>query len=104
VPVHETLTHRIESSGYPYGISDVRIFVPAKFELASREALLTNDHFAWPPPVFLVDPVRHLIGSTILWGGLPEKDAVYLNIAPQRNDGGAAYKLIFHDVPVDGCL
>jgi len=54
--------------------------------------------------VFLVDPVRHLIGSAILWGGLPEKDAVYLNIAPQRKDGGAVYKLIFHDVPVDGCL
>jgi hypothetical protein len=33
----------MDSSGYPYGISDVRIFVPAKFELASREALLTND-------------------------------------------------------------
>ena len=54
--------------------------------------------------MFLVDPVRHLIGSAILWGGLPEKDAVYLNIAPQRNDGDAVYKLIFHDVPVDGCL
>jgi hypothetical protein len=49
-----------------------------------------------------VDPVRHLIGSAILWGGLPEKDAVYLNITPQRNDGGAVYKLNFHDVPVDG--
>jgi hypothetical protein len=49
-----------------------------------------------------VDPVRHLIGSAILWGGLPEKDAIYLNITPQRNDGSAIYKLNFHDVPVDG--
>jgi hypothetical protein len=31
-----------------------------------------------------VDPVRHLIGSAILWGGLPEKDAIYLNITTIR--------------------
>ena len=49
-----------------------------------------------------VDPVRHLIGTAILWGGLSEKDAIYLNITPQRNDGSAIYKLNFHDVPVDG--
>src|SRR5260370_5711828 len=34
-----------------------------------------------------VDPVRHLIGSAMLWGGLPEKDALYLNITPANNDG-----------------
>src|SRR5712671_351038 len=36
-----------------------------------------------------VDPVRHLIGSAMLWGGLPEKDALYLNITPANNDGAA---------------
>jgi len=49
-----------------------------------------------------VDPVRHLIGSAILWGGLPEKDALYINITPDNNDGAAVYKLNVHDVPVDG--
>src|SRR5882724_1248291 len=49
-----------------------------------------------------VDPVRHLIGSAMLWGGLPEKDALYLNITPDNNDGAAVYKLNVHDVPVDG--
>ena len=37
----------MESSGYPYGISDLRISVPAEFELAFREALLPND-LIWP--------------------------------------------------------
>jgi hypothetical protein len=49
-----------------------------------------------------VDPVRHLIGSAILWGGLPEKDALYLNVTPDNTDGAAVYKLNVHDVPVDG--
>jgi len=46
-----------------------------------------------------VDPVRHLIGSAMLWGGLPEKDALYLNITPANNDGAAVYKLNVQDVP-----
>jgi hypothetical protein len=49
-----------------------------------------------------VDLVRHLIGSAILWGGLPEKDAIYLNVTPDNRDGSAIYKLNFQDVPVDG--
>jgi hypothetical protein len=47
-----------------------------------------------------VDPVRHLIGSAMLWGGYPEKDALYLPITPARNDG--VYKLRVGNVPVDG--
>ena len=49
-----------------------------------------------------VDPVRHLIGSAMLWGGYPEKDALYLPITPARNDGTTVYKLAVKDVPVDG--
>lgn len=45
-----------------------------------------------------VDPVRHLIGTAIGWGGLPESEAVYL--------GGSRlplgrYSMIVRDVPVD---
>jgi len=29
-----------------------------------------------------VDPVKHLIGSAMLWGGYPEKDALYLLATP----------------------
>jgi hypothetical protein len=49
-----------------------------------------------------VDPVTHLIGSAMLWGGLPEKDALYLPVTPARNDGKTVYKLKVGDVPVDG--
>jgi hypothetical protein len=49
-----------------------------------------------------VDQVRHLIGSAMLWGGYPEKDALYLPITPARNDGSTIHKLKVGDVPVDG--
>jgi len=49
-----------------------------------------------------VDPVRHLVGSALLWGGLPEKDALYLPITPAQNDGSTVHKLTAKDVPVDG--
>src|SRR5882757_10151281 len=49
-----------------------------------------------------VDPVKHLIGSAMLWGGYPEKDALYLPITPARNDGSTIHKLMVGSVPVDG--
>jgi hypothetical protein len=49
-----------------------------------------------------VDPVRHLVGSAMLWGGNPEQHALYLPIAPARNDGNTVYRLTVGDVPVDG--
>jgi hypothetical protein len=49
-----------------------------------------------------VDPVRHLIGSASAWGGNPDKDAMYLNVTPSRNDGSTIYRLHVKDVPVDG--
>jgi hypothetical protein len=48
-----------------------------------------------------VDPVKHLIGSAILWGGTPEKDTLYLPITPARNDGNTIYRLKVKDIPVD---
>jgi hypothetical protein len=49
-----------------------------------------------------VDPVMHLIGSAAGWGGNPDKDATYLNVAPADNDGKMVYRLDVKDVPVDG--
>lgn len=49
-----------------------------------------------------VDPVKHLVGSAMLWGGNPEKDALYLPTTPARNDGNTVYRLTLRDVPVDG--
>jgi len=51
---------------------------------------------------FHVDPVRHLIGTAIAWGGNPDRDAIYLNTTPAKNDGTTVYKLdIPAKVPVD---
>jgi hypothetical protein len=49
-----------------------------------------------------VDPVKHLIGSAMLWGGNPERDGLYLLTTPARNDGSTVYKLTVGEVPVDG--
>jgi hypothetical protein len=49
-----------------------------------------------------VDPVRRLIGSASAWGGNPEKEAIYLNVTPEKNDGATVYKLRVQDVPVNG--
>ena len=49
-----------------------------------------------------VDPVRYLIVTATGWGLNPDKDAIYLNITPSKNDGTTIYKLNVKDVPVDG--
>ena len=49
-----------------------------------------------------VDEVRHLIVTATGWGLNPDKDAVYLNVTPGRNDGTTIHKLVVKDVPVDG--
>jgi hypothetical protein len=54
-------------------------------------------------PAGKVDPVRHLIGTAIGWGGNPETDAFYLMISPDRNDGKTVYQIhVPAEVPVDG--
>lgn len=49
-----------------------------------------------------VDPVRRLIGAAAAWGGNPERDALYLTVSPQANDGKTVHRLTVGDVPVDG--
>lgn len=47
-----------------------------------------------------VDPIRHFMGTTIGWGGLPESEAFYTG-QPQPQPVGR-YTLSLKDVPVDG--
>ncbi|MBS3182825.1 DUF1214 domain-containing protein [Leucobacter sp. Marseille-Q4368] len=47
-----------------------------------------------------VDPVRHLLGAAIGWGGLPESEASYINVEPRLPVG--EYTLTVGDVPVEG--
>jgi hypothetical protein len=46
-----------------------------------------------------VDPVRHLIGTAAGWGGLPDDEAMYVNVDPGLPVGD--YQLTVGDVPVD---
>ena len=48
-----------------------------------------------------VDPIRHLIGAASAWGGNPEKDALYLKVAPRLNDGLIIHRLAVKTVPVE---
>jgi len=49
-----------------------------------------------------VDPIAHLLGAAYGWGGSPIKDAMYINVVPEQNDGKTPYQLTVKDVPVDG--
>ncbi|MGW4245571.1 DUF1254 domain-containing protein [Nocardia sp. NPDC004722] len=69
--------------------------------LLTLAATLPNTNGAFGPRG-QVDEVRHLIGAASAWGGNPEKDAIYLNVTPPRNDGTVDYRLHVKDVPVDG--
>ena len=46
-----------------------------------------------------VTEVRHLLGTAFGFGGLPEKEAFYLNVEPNLPVG--AYEITVKDVPVD---
>ncbi|MGB7976951.1 MAG: DUF1254 domain-containing protein [Roseiarcus sp.] len=79
----------------------------ASSQVKVREALLAlsatvSDTKGMFGPKEKVDPVRHLIGSAVAWGGNPEEDALYLNVTPAHNDGKTIYRLSVKDVPVDG--
>ena len=50
-----------------------------------------------------VNPIRHLIGSAAAWGGNPQRDATYLNVYPEKNDGKTVYYMtVPKSVPVNG--
>ncbi len=86
-------------------------FEPPRFDQVSqskvREALLAlggtlpETRGLWHETRGEVDPVRHLIGTAMAFGGNPEKDALYLNVTPAANDGRTVYRLTVKDVPVD---
>ena len=48
-----------------------------------------------------LDPIHHMMGAAVGWGGLPREAALYSNVYPEKNDGETAYTLTLKDVPVD---
>ena len=63
----------------------------APYGFDSRRAFGSEHH---------VDPLQHLIGTAVGWGGLPETEAVYDLAAMGLPDGH--YTIRVTDVPVDG--
>ncbi len=43
-----------------------------------------------------------MIGAGAAWGGLPQTDALFVNVVPDRNGGQTVYRLTLKDAPVDG--
>ena len=72
-----------------------------------REALIALSNaipdlrYAAGPNKDSVDPVRRIAAAASGWGLNPDKDAVYLNVFPERNDGQIPYRLAVKEVPVD---
>jgi hypothetical protein len=74
-----------------------------------REALVTlgstlpdSKHMFGTPEQ--VEPVRHLIGTAIGWGGNNEHDALYVIEFPIQCDGKTVHRLTFREdeLPIDG--
>ncbi|OCC03587.1 hypothetical protein BA190_17825 [Labrys sp. WJW] len=40
-----------------------------------------------------VDPIQHLIGTAAGWGGIPDRDAIYVSFTPAKNDGQTVHTL-----------
>lgn len=59
----------------------------------------TGDTYGKPDEV---DPVKHLLGTAIAWGGMPEEATLFLFRTPEQNDGETPYTLTVDDVPIDG--
>ncbi len=49
-----------------------------------------------------VDPVLHLVTTAAGWGGNPPRDAVYVGVFPEKDDGTTVHRLTVGAVPVDG--
>jgi hypothetical protein len=69
--------------------------------LAALSNTIPDLRYAAGPDKNSVDPVRRLAAAASAWGLNPDKDAVYLNVFPDRNDGKTPYQLTVKDVPVD---
>ena len=49
-----------------------------------------------------LDPVYHMLGAALGWGGLPAEAATYASVYPEKSDGKTPYTLTVTDVPVHG--
>ena len=67
--------------------------------LAARAGTTTEERFGTRDKV---NPIQHLLTTAAGWGGNPRAAAVYVALAPKKNDGRTVHRLTVRDVPVDG--
>ncbi|CAG9167907.1 hypothetical protein LMG23992_00952 [Cupriavidus laharis] len=100
------LQDRIQVSTKGAGSFDVPDWDPAGRNKIREALLAMNTTLSDTHRMFgtreQVDPVRHMIGTAMGWGGIPERDTFYLPITPARNDGKTVYRMTVGKVPVDG--
>ena len=95
----------VEQPGGP-GVFEIPAWDPVS-QKKVREALIALSdtipdlRYAAGPNKESVDPVRRIAAAASGWGLNPDKDAVYLNVFPHKNDGKTPYRLTVRDVPVD---
>lgn len=67
----------------------------------ARSSKRPDLRYAAGPDQSAIDPVRRIAAAASGWGLNPDRDAIYLNVFPDKNDGTTAYRLTVKDVPVD---
>lgn len=87
------------------GTFEVPAFDAASLDSVRRDLLMGARHMPDAKRAFgspdQVEPVRHLFGTAAGWGGNNERDAIYLNVVPPKNDGTIPHVLTVGRVPVD---
>ena len=61
--------------------------------LVALSKTLPDFRYAAGPDKDSVDPVRRIAAAASAWGLNPDKDAVYLNVFPEKNDGKTPHQL-----------
>jgi hypothetical protein len=95
----------ISQSGGP-GVFEIPAWDPVTQKKVRAALIALSDtipdlRYAAGPDKSSVDPVRRIAAAASGWGLNPDKDAVYLNVFPEKNDGQTSYRLTVKDVPVD---
>jgi len=90
----------VATSAEPFVMPD---YDPASFDAVRASLLARGKEVTDVTGAFgtkeAVDPVKHLIGTAVGWGGLPEREAFYVLVNPELPVG--EYRIVVRDVPVD---
>jgi hypothetical protein len=100
------LQDRVKISQKSSGILELPSWDPAGLKKVRDALLVLNTTLRDSRGMFgsrdEVEPVRHMIGTAMAWGGNPARDAIYIPVTPARNDATTVHRMTVAKVPVDG--